>query len=789
MRMCEEAPHASLDPVREEKLAVVALINAGRGDEAETRAARLAERFPDDVFGWSVLGTLRLTRGDAPGTVESLTRAAALAPGVADIHTNLGLALADTGDMTGALACYERALAINPASASALTNRGAALEALDRHDDAAQSYRRALEIDPGHAKAHYNLGNTLKACGRLEEALACYEQALAIDPQYAFALTSRGMVLADLGLFDDAVRCAREALRIRPDLTQALDLLAGCLLAEGGDPAVAMELVTHSLAVKEDLETKRLFCACLRRLPPWKLDEPGRKLLGRALAGPWERPEMLAGPAARVLEHDPVVGPCLRRAVASWPTPLAADALFAPAGAAGLAAHPLLPRLLTAAPACTVEMERFLTLARTALLHAAAAMQNPDDAAPAGLEFFVALAMQCHVNEYAFAASADEISRADVLRQELDAALAAEQPVPVLRLLAGAAYASLGELANAARLFDRPWPAAIAPMLAQQVREGTREAQLRETMDRLTPIEDEVSLRVRRQYEENPYPRWVKVAPVDAPVAFDAFVRRRFPLAAYRPLAREDRLDVLVAGCGTGQHALETARRFRGADVLALDLSLASLGYAKRKAEEAGAANLAFAQADILRLGDLDRRFDVIEASGVLHHLGDPFAGWRTLLTLLRPGGCMRLGLYSSLARRGIVRARVFLQAKGYTATAESMRRCRQELLGLPGGDPLRQVLLSDFFSLSGCRDLLFHVCEHTTTLLDLKAFLHDNDLRLLGFDLDAATLAAYRQAYPSDQAAVDLSNWHTFEMQSPDTFIEMYQFWVQKRSAKHTTC
>ena len=51
--------------------------------------------------------------------------------------------------------------------------------------------------------------------------------------------------------------------------------------------------------------------------------------------------------------------------------------------------------------------------------------------------------------------------------------------------------------------------------------------------------------------------------------------------------------------------------------------------------------------------GSARRRFDVIEANGVLHHLASPFEGWRVLLALLRPGGAMRIGLYSELARRG----------------------------------------------------------------------------------------------------------------------------------------
>ena len=43
-------------------------------------------------------------------------------------------------------------------------------------------------------------------------------------------------------------------------------------------------------------------------------------------------------------------------------------------------------------------------------------------------------------------------------------------------------------------------------LLNQQLRD-LRERQLSDSISRLTAIEDEVSQRVRQQYEENPYPR------------------------------------------------------------------------------------------------------------------------------------------------------------------------------------------------------------------------------------------------------------------------------------------
>src|SRR5262249_61902411 len=132
------------------------------------------------------------------------------------------------------------------------------------------------------------------------------------------------------------------------------------------------------------------------------------------------------------------------------------------------------------------------------------------------------------------------------------------------------------------------------------------------------------------------------------------YLRSKFPTAPIEFRGQGECLDILVAGCGTGQHTLEAARRFAGAKVLAIDLSRTSLAYAMRKTRELGLGNIEYAQADILELGSLPRRFDLIEASGVLHHLGDPRRGWRILLSLLRPRGLMHVALYSACARESI---------------------------------------------------------------------------------------------------------------------------------------
>src|SRR6185295_3717387 len=162
--------------------------------------------------------------------------------------------------------------------------------------------------------------------------------------------------------------------------------------------------------------------------------------------------------------------------------------------------------------------------------------------------------------------------------------------------------------------------------------------------------------------------RWLRVERDVAPTSVAEFLRRLFPHADLAGIP-DAPARILVAGCGTGRHPIGTARRFPESSILAVDLSLTSLAYAVRKTRELGIRNIDYRQADLLLLGALPERFDVVDCTGVLHHLEDPVAGWRVLCSLLRPGGVMRVGLYSELARRHVVRARELIATSGFAPT------------------------------------------------------------------------------------------------------------------------
>jgi len=288
---------------------------------------------------------------------------------------------------------------------------------------------------------------------------------------------------------------------------------------------------------------------------------------------------------------------------------------------------------------------------------------------------------------------------------------------------------------------------------------------------------------VRAQYEEHPYPRWIGFQSLEDGIGQLADDLERHALNFKNP-GWPERPRVLVPGCGTGYHPLALASRYPDADILAVDLSRTSLAYAVRKQEELAIANVGFGQADLLGMTDWSDRFEYIDCAGVLHHMASPLDGWRVLCRLLRPGGVMRIGLYSELARGTIVAAREKIAELGIASTPSAIRDFRHSIMRDSDLVELRSLASTsgDFFTMGEIRDLIFHVQEHRFDLPTIKQHLVTLGLEFGGFVLsDRNVVRAFQRQYPGRARWLDLDCWGEFEARHPQTFHTMYQFYCLK--------
>ena len=108
---------------------------------------------------------------------------------------------------------------------------------------------------------------------------------------------------------------------------------------------------------------------------------------------------------------------------------------------------------------------------------------------------------------------------------------------------------------------------------------------------------------------------------------------------------------VLEGGCGKGRHTRRVAG-WGARDVVAVDLSAAvEVAFTSTR----GLENAHVIQADIYQL-PLRQVFDYAFSVGVLHHLPDPRAGFRSLVSKVRPGGHASAWVYGAENNQWIVR-------------------------------------------------------------------------------------------------------------------------------------
>ena len=184
---------------------------------------------------------------------------------------------------------------------------------------------------------------------------------------------------------------------------------------------------------------------------------------------------------------------------------------------------------------------------------------------------------------------------------------------------------------------------------------------------------------------------------------------------------------------------------------------------------------------DILEVNLIEKKFDIILCSGVLHHMNDPSKGLKTLLRVLKNNGFLKLGLYSELARQDIVKASNYIASKKLQPNDKDIKDFRKDVFSGKIEQISNLKNWSNFYTISECRDLCFHVQEHRYTINHLQEILQSNELKFLGFLIQEPVKNLYEKYFPEDKKQTNLQNWAKFEEKHPATFMGMYQFWVCK--------
>ena len=605
---------------------------------------------------------------------------------------------------------------------------------LKKYEKAINNFESIIKIDSDFSDAYYNLGIIFKNISQIDKSIDNFEKCIKINPKKFEAYNNLGNIYRDKQQIETAFNFYIESLEINPNYLIALQNLGVCLQD--------YEFIKYSII------TEKHIINLLEK----------NKIL---------RPVDIVNNLIKFIylnkEYELIISNTIKLEIGVSLDKLIDEFLKIK----------ILMQLIEITPITNLKIEEKIKDLRSKILLKIDSINNLENA----FKLVKLIASQCYINEYIYQIKAEE----NLVLIELEKELKNKFEIndinkTILKVALLASYKPLVEFDLPGKILNIP---EIKDLVDQQINNPQIEFNIQKNI-KSKEIKNSVSKKVKIQYEKNPYPRWEKIALKNAPeIPVKHF--NNLNLNFNRELINYwDNINVLVAGCGTGQHALATASKYKRSFITAIDLSINSLSYAKRKADELEIKNIEFVQMDILDLKSINKKFNIIESIGVLHHMDNPFEGWRILNDSLENGGMIMIGLYSNIAREHIVKIRDDIKIKSFNFDKKNIIKFREKIISSNNLDYKLIKQSPDFYSFSNLIDLLFHVQESRFTIPEINKYINNLSLKFCGFE-NRQLINLFSKTYRNHKDLYNLDLWNKFELDNPRIFAGMYQFWCQK--------
>ena len=170
-----------------------------------------------------------------------------------------------------------------------------------------------------------------------------------------------------------------------------------------------------------------------------------------------------------------------------------------------LAQVPLLQQLMRICPLPDLQLEALFVSMRRMLL----AGHGQMDSSPELIHFLSTLSLHCFTNEYLYFETEEETELISVLEAAIAERIAQALQPTITETLILASYRPLHQYdwIEKLQVLDQ-----FPEVKVRLVEEPLADRAIAQHIPALSSVNDEASREVREQYEENPYPRWVKLA-------------------------------------------------------------------------------------------------------------------------------------------------------------------------------------------------------------------------------------------------------------------------------------
>ena len=662
----------------------------------------------------------------------------------------------------------EEAIQLKPSLPNGHCIRGLILKGLEKYDESKLSLEKAIELDKNYFDAYINLGLLNKDSNKYNEAEEYYLKALEINNKSAIAHLNLGACYKEKKDLDKAILHTKMAIEIDNKLENCYLNLA-TIYNQIGDYKKSLSLAKKELLLHKHSELSyQLISELIKKGEVLNTSEKdNRELLKNLLNRKDISHRELFGNINSLISKE------ILEELSILESKLYENNKFNI-----LIKDKELVKALSLLIFCSPLWEKVLgNIRKNILLN----YSDKDKISNSIFNFIIGLGSQCFLNEYVYYISTEEKDKLKELKKILNNNKNQDYKLAII-----SCYQSLSSINDEIINLNTyiPNKKELNNLLNLQFKELNAEKKISKGIKKIGNIKDSTSKEVKNQYELNPYPRWrYNSYAKENKLNFLSVINSEISPNTIKPNSVQltnKKINILIAGCGTGIQIIE-ASRYSNCEITAIDLSNSSISYAKRKVDEYGLKNINFIEMDLLELTSLNKRFDLIECSGVLHHMNEPSKGLSNLFDVLEPEGFLKLGLYSKYAREEILKARKLIKEKDIKPNIDGIRNFRNDLLNGEIKEVNEISNWSDFYSTSMCRDLCFHTHENCYTLIEIKNMLKVFNLEFLGFTLSKEIRDKYQIDNKDKDSLKNLELWDKFEKLNPNSFREMYQFWSRK--------
>ena len=707
--------------------------------------------------------------------------------GGSEAYCNLANLYVDTDDLIKSEELYLKAIELDPKCGQAYCNLGGVYDLQNKIDKSILYYQKAINILSENPVLFTNLANQYSKKNEIKKAEAFYLKAIELDSDYSDARYNLGLLYKKNGNIQSATKHIARLYNNAPEDPNVINLYLRLIIEQGEYKEIGqlvnelmnfddgVYLFAESLCLLNScfeldlsiLEPHLITCLKDRRIDHQKISRfcfeiIKKKYIGQSLE------KLKIGSFRELLDNG------------SKKTDLSIIAV-------DFLNDELLLLLLRNTLVADIKIEAILKTFRLNFLNLIAVEKDRSIFYHYN-DFLLALAHQCFHNEYIFCCSSDELNTVNRIIDDLNQKNKKDLISAIPEIAIIGSYIPLHEACFSEFLLEKNnFPKDFERLIKLQLLDVYYERKCISRINAYTELNNAVSIKIKQQYEKNPYPRWLSVDIPSNKISFIDYFASIFPRVRINNLmsvlGNKDNLDVLIAGCGTGKQCIQFSTLIKNVDIKAIDLSFSSLGYTQRKIDEYEINNIELLNADILEYGDCKKVYDVIECSGVLHHLEEPEKGLGVLKTLLNKSGVMKIAVYSKTGRHFLESAREEIDKRGYKYNNGGLKKIRQSIISNQSCGYATIRSINDFYSESQLRDLLFNENEHLFDIPRIVEMLDKNKLTFIGFEFsNPGILKKYQSEYPEDHNCDDLDNWFLFEKENPAIFLEMYKFWVQHK-------